>query len=89
MAERVFAIVTIADVADKVNAAGQSVIDNARHSNDLTKIVLDFNHHRATIDGLFVAGTNVDAVIAGCQMLSHAEALSLMETPAWRPAEVI
>lgn len=87
MAERVFAVVTLADVADKVNAAGQAVIDGARHSLDGTQIILDFNHHQATIDGLFLAGTDVAAVITGCTMLSQAEAAALMTTPQWQGSE--
>ncbi len=83
MTERIFAIVTIADIADKVNAAGQSVVDSARHSIDGSQIVLDFNHHRAAIDGMFLAGVDVDAVIEGCEMLSHAEAAALMLTDDW------
>ena len=87
MTGRIFAVVTVADVSDLVNDTGQAVVDNARHSLDGTKIILDFNHHRATIDGLFIEGTDVDAVIAGCQMLTHNEALALMDTAAWSAPE--
>lgn len=84
---RIFAVVTIADVQPLVNAAGQAVIDNARKSLDSTLMILDFNHHRATIDGLFNVGVDVDAVVAGCQMLNHAEALALVDTTDWNSGE--
>lgn len=83
MSDRIFAVVTLTDISDKVNTAGQSVIDNARHSVDSRQIVLDFNHHRATIDGLFLDGIDVDDVIAGCEMLNHSIALELMKTAEW------
>ncbi|WP_421865140.1 hypothetical protein [Motiliproteus sp.] len=86
--DRIFAIVNLDDVSGVVNAAGQAVINSARHSLDGTQLVLDFNHHRATIDGLFLPGTDVDAVIAKCEMLTHAEARALMKTPGWDPGEI-
>lgn len=85
--DRLFAIVDISNVTGSVNRIGESVIDTARHSLDGTQIIIDFNHPRETIDGLFIAGTNVDGVIAGCLILDHREALDLMDTTDWSVPE--
>jgi hypothetical protein len=77
-----FVVVTLADLAGLVTQRGQEIIDTARHSIDGTKIILDFNHHRATIDGLFNVGVDVDAVLVGCQMLRCEEAKALMIAPS-------
>lgn len=86
---RVFAVVAVADVSALVNPAGAAAISAARHSLDGAKIILDFNHHRATIDGLFLPGTDVDAVIAGCQMLNHQQAIDLMGTTEWHSGDLV
>ena len=83
MTDRIFAIATLSNLVGKLTPAGQTVVNSARHSNDGSQIVLDFNHHRATIDGMFLIGVDVDAVIAGCQILNHTNALALMESPEW------
>lgn len=83
MAPRVFAVVSVDALVGKLNAAGEAIVHLARHSLDGAEIILDFNHHRTTIEGLFLPGVDVEMVISGCNIISQQEAEQLMSTDRW------
>lgn len=80
---RMYAIAEMSLIDPILSDVGRTLLDDARFSIDGTKVIRCLNHEESRIEAMFMLGTDVDAVLAQCEILTMEQAEQRMTTPEW------